>query len=73
MNEPHKLQEAAPVGRVLAGDFSSPLAVLAADELSEAEKREILTTWRTDLERQGTAAEHSDLIATIDEALARLD
>lgn len=73
MTDLKKQEQAAPTGRVLAGDFGSPLDVLAADELSETEKREVLMTWRRDLERQDALDEHSELVATIDEALQRLD
>lgn len=57
---------------VLAGDFSSPAEVLAANALGDDQKREILNVWRNDLVRTGGSAEHEKLLADIDEALTRL-
>lgn len=72
MTDPTEKGDVAPIERVLAGDLGSPLEVLASDTLSDTQKREVLETWRRDLERRGGRAAHGAVIASIEEALARL-
>lgn len=62
-----------PVERLLAGDLSSPIEVLAADELTHDQKREVLETWRDDLKRRRAAAEHEDLLYDVEDALKSLE
>jgi hypothetical protein len=66
-------EDVGHVELVLAGDFKSPTEVLAADVLTDAQKKEVLMVWRRDLMRSGGRQEHEELLASIDEAIERLD
>lgn len=56
----------------LAGDFQSPAQVLAADALTDEQKREILEVWHRDLMNRGGRSEHEELLADIEQLLVRL-
>lgn len=56
----------------LAGDLSSPFEVLAANELSICQKREIFETWHADLMRRGGTSRHADLLSDIERAIDSL-
>ena len=58
---------------LLAGDFKSPTEVLDTDVLTDAQKKAVLMVWRRDLMRSGGREEHEGLLASIDEAIERLD
>ncbi len=58
---------------LLAGDFSSPLEVLAEDALSPSEKREIFEVWIRDLTASQQDANTRKTRASIEEAIAKLD
>ena len=58
---------------LLAGDFSSPAEVLASDDLTSAQKRELLTVWERDLLGKRALADARVLLQSVRSALDSLD
>ena len=65
--------EVPNIGLYLSGDFGSPLDLLAEDTLSDEQKREVLITWRNEIDRNAPPGKIEEVRAYIDEALAALD
>jgi hypothetical protein len=61
------------VEMLLAGDFSSPVEVLASHDLTTQQKRQILELWQHDLSNKLELRDARVLLACVEEALASLD
>lgn len=58
---------------LLSGDFASPAEVLAAREITDARKREILESWVRDLMGKSRNPHAKKLLPSVRQALASLD
>lgn len=75
----HGQRESAHSGLVLSGDFVSPAHLLAAENLSDTEKRSVLDQWLKDIDAglSGIAGHDRDAVddlrRSIEDARKRLD
>ncbi|MDX2157668.1 MAG: hypothetical protein SFW09_14290 [Hyphomicrobiaceae bacterium] len=62
-----------PVEKRLSGEFGSPLELMGANGLSDADKRQILTVWLKDLDAQAATAERDRVRDSVLRALGEVD